>query len=440
MIEAATLSALRFGFGHHPAESAPASADALLESIGLPPPPRIPLSDRTALFEAYRKNRQDQTSMAAENAKRALNHAVRDDLRHAVRLAVRGPGFRERLTHFWLDHFTVAARGRLLSLLVPDFVDRVIRPHIDGTFPTMLEAVAEHPAMLLYLNQANSVGPNSQVGQRRGRGLNENLAREVLELHTIGVDAAYTQRDVRELARLLTGLGTDKTGFRFRQGIAEPGQMEVLGQTYRRSEPDLQSIRTALRDIALRPETARHLSKKLYRHFVGAPVDPGAIQAMAKAYRANDGALLPVYQAMLAHPSAWERPLSNAKLPFHFIVSTFRAAGATEDDIEGMSRGNIQKGIHTPMINMGQRPFQPRGPDGWSEEPTAWITPPMLATRIRWAAEFAQRLLAKKDPREFLEDALGDAASDLLRFAVAGSEQRVEGIALTLVSPEFNRR
>ncbi len=181
-------------------------------------------------------------------------------------------GFRERLVAFWTDHFTVAANGPVLSALVPDLVENAIRPHVGGRFGDMLEAVTLHPAMLIYLNQVQSAGPNSVAGKRRGKGLNENLAREVLELHTLGVGAGYTQDDVRQLAELLTGLSVDKSGFTFRSRIAEPGAEVVLGKRYGGGEASLGDIRAVLADIAVHPDTARHLARKLIVHFVGGEV------------------------------------------------------------------------------------------------------------------------------------------------------------------------
>ena len=432
-----TISSIRFGYGFG---SEGAQTDVPRHLIGNAKasaalPPRLSTTKRAETLVAW--NARNKTS---EQEKKAVRQEARRtaaaDIRHHLARMVTDPGFGARLVSFWCDHFTVAAQGRHITALLPDFIDTAVRPNITGTFSEMLKAAVLHPAMLNYLNQTQSFGPNSRAGQRRNKGLNENLAREVLELHALGVGSSYTQTDVRAFANLLTGLSQEKARFKYRPGIAEPGPHVVLGKRY---GDDFDAIKTALDDIAHHPDTARHVAQKLVWHFVGSN-EVGFINRVADAFRLSDGDLTKTYTVMLKDERAWVPQLRKVKQPLDFIVSALRAVGAGEADITEMNQKDFRNGIVASLQMMGQPIFRPAGPDGWKEEAEAWITPPGLAARIRWSTAFAERIEADFDPRDFLKTALADAATPLLEFAVAGSESRAEGLALTLISPEFNRR
>ncbi len=294
--------------------------------------------------------------------------------------------------------------------------------------------------MLVYLDQNSSIGPNSMAGLDRGQGLNENLAREILELHTLGVGSGYGQADVTEFAELLTGIRLTKDGMRFMPRFAEPGAEMVLGVLYGSKNGSLAAVDAALRDIALRPETARHLAHKLAVHFVQDTPDEDLVEHITQAYLASDGDLRTTYGAFLEHPGAWVEALRKVKQPRDYVVSSLRAFGFEADFLRGLDRKEIRSGILNPLSSMGQTPNRPSGPDGWPEEAAAWITPATLSARIEWAMELARRFGQDLDPRVFLEGALGDAASENTSFLVAGSEAKWEGVALALASPEFNRR
>ncbi|MEL7106320.1 MAG: DUF1800 domain-containing protein [Pseudomonadota bacterium] len=436
-----TIAAIRYGYGFAPGEVPPRDAAGLISALSnQTPAPRVPMRERIALNQAYRDAGRENDETARQKIRRRIGDMMSDDFRQMIADAVTGPGFAERLVWFWADHFTVAVNSPVMRLAVGDYIASAIRPHIGGRFQDMLQAVVTHPAMLVYLDQISSVGPNSVAGQRRDRGLNENLAREILELHTLGVGAPYNQTDVRELANLLTGLSVGREGFTYRHRMSEPGERKILGKTYGRRTPGLDQIKEALGDIAMHPATARHLAEKLVVHFVGGPPDPDWTRTIAMAYLDTGGDLRATYAAMLADARAWTGAFAKAKTPFDFIVSALRASGATAKDIADMPRRDLRQGIVGALGLMGQPPFQPQGPDGWPENPEAWITPPGLAGRIRWAAAYSEKVLKDRDPRSFLETALGDVAPPTLRFAVAGAESRIEGCALTLASPEFNRR
>ena len=448
-ISPATIAAIRFGTGLGPRRRGSSSGAALLAGLErerektdtvAPLARRLELlGEARAARLAMRAGAEDAQSLT-EAARRGLEALALEDQRTMVARPVAAEqGFFERLVLFWTDHFTVSARNRQLAALVPDMIETAIRPHVTGKFADMLRAVVTHPAMLVYLDQAGSVGPDSPAGRRRGRGLNENLAREVLELHTLGVGGPYGQGDVLALAEVLTGLSVDAKGFQFRPGFVQPGAETVLGKAYGGGPARPEDIFAVLDDLAGHPATVRHLAHKLVVHFVGSTPDEGHVAAVADAL-GRDGRLMDAYAALVDHPAAWRAEFAKIKPPFDFVVSALRALGARRSDIEGLDRRTFRGGLIAPMLAMGQRPFAPPGPDGWPEAPETWITASGLAARIRWAQAFAERRAADRDPARFLHVALGDAAGPLLGRAVAGAETRAEGIALILASPEFNRR
>ncbi len=323
-------------------------------------------------------------------------------------------------------------------LAIGDFIDQAIRPNIAGDFSRLLRAAVTHIGMLLYLDQSRSVGPNSPVGQRRDVGLNENLAREILELHTLGVGSGYTQNDVRQFAELLTGLNIGPEGFRFNPRAAEPGPETILGKSYGGDTPDLGGIFEFLNDLSMRKETAHHISKKLCVHFISENPPDDLIDEMAAIYLQTNGQLQSVYEVMLAHPASTATPGGKVKWPLEYIVSSVRALGLAAQ-MSGLSLEQLRQ-THIAMQAMGQDMFRPPGPDGWSEQGGNWITPPTLASRIKWAAGMAQEFGQEIDPLDLAQKILGAAATRELLFAAGEAQSKWEGVALVLVSPQFNRR
>jgi uncharacterized protein (DUF1800 family) len=453
-----TLAAIRFGTGLSPRISPPSSTDQMLAMLTGPDTAAarwpVPAYDtvtpnRSQARDAGRLRRASYGTpdeAAAEEAFQTQRRAMFDaKWRFLAAVAARNigtdDGFRERLTLFWADHFTVRARNAQGEHLVTPFVDTAIRPHVAGRFADMLQSVILHPEMLIYLDQTRSMGPNSEAAQRRDRGLNENLARELLELHTVGVDGPYTQTDVRELAELLTGLGWNiDRGVHYRADHAEPGSETVLGTTYP-DESRLSTIRAALDDLAIHPATAAHLCRKLAVHFTSDTPDPAFVTAMTDRYLATGGDLLAVTREMLDHPAAWSPDLTKAKPPFAFLTSAMRALGADPDALTALDQQGVRRLIGNPLNLMGQPWEDPAGPDGWPEEDTAWITPQGLAARIGWAMRMPrQNFDPLPDPRDFVQTALGTAAGDVTTFAASAAESRHEGVGVVLASVDFNRR
>ncbi|SEN08070.1 Uncharacterized conserved protein, DUF1800 family [Gemmobacter aquatilis] len=458
MPDPADIAAFRFGFGlprragqgETPAAllAALAGPDAGLRLWPAPGQDRVQALARAAdrLQREMRKNPGDEARRQSyRQALAAVAALAEQQMLLTLARALDAPdSLRERLVWFWADHFTTVARQRTQAALPGALVDHALRPQVAGRFDAMLRAAVLHPAMLVYLDQSASVGPNSQAAKgAKGRrpGLNENLARELVELHTLGVGAGYGQADVRQMAELLTGLSVDKAGGQvFLPGRAEPGAEHVLGRDY--GGEGMAPILAALDDLARRPETARHLARKLAVHFLADTPDAALIDRMAAAYLAQETELLPMYEVLLADPAALAAPMRKARRPQEFLVAALRALGIDGAALLALPAKEVQRGIRLPLVAMAQPWQTPRGPDGWPEAAEDWITPQGLAARIGWAMAAPSRLLpgGLPDPRAFADTALGSLAGETLRLAVSRAETRRDGVALVLAAPEFNRR
>jgi len=351
--------------------------------------------------------------------------------------------FVERLTQFWTNHFAVSVDKAKVLGIAGAFEREAIRPHVLGNFAEMLLAVEHHPAMLLYLDNHLSVGPRSQLSVRRKKGrplgINENLARETLELHTLGVNGGYNQADVTTFAKVITGWsiggktgpgdGGDPGAFMFRAGIHEPGAKIVLGKRYA-DEGEGQGI-AVLEDLARKPATARFLATKLTRHFVADEPPAKVVDRVAKAYLKSNGDLPSTYRALLEAPEAWRQPFSKYKTPADFVVSTYRAL---ELPAEG-SRGRVGA-----FDLLGQRVFAPRSPAGWPDRGADWDGSSALMKRIEWADGLGQRLGNRKNAAQLAPQLLGNALSEATRSAIAHAASGAQALTLLLTAPEFLRR
>lgn len=455
------FGAIRFGCGLSPVIAPPQSISQVMDRLRGPDLIAerfvIPTFEvfRPWMVEKYhltklrRKNRGTEIAQKARKDTKLLQKKARQaHIKWAglslLRRTYTEDGLRERLAFFWGDHFTAVGKNGLLRRATTSYVEEAIRPHITGRFADMLIAVTTQPLMLHYLDQQQSVGPNSDKAERRGdkAGLNENLAREMLELHTLGVNGPYTQNDVRQLAELLTGLTYHPIqGFRFRKDMAEPGPETVLGVTYGGSkQPKLAEIIEALEDLARHPQTAEHIARKLAVHFVSDRPDPAMVSDIAAVFQETDGDLAAVTEAMLAHPKAWRKGGANVKQPIDFIGSTMRALAVPPENVPLDQEGQMRNRFMTPLNLMGQLWERPIGPDGWDEEDSNWVTPQRIAARLQWAMVMPQVLRPDlPDPREFVETALGGQAPAVVRFAATNAESQVDGIGLILASPAFQR-
>lgn len=445
------LAAHRFGFGPRAGklpDFAPAARLAKADRMAKVWPGETGEQVLTRLAEGLERvrapkddkiRRELRLELQAEAKRRAMINA-RLELARAVDAE---DGYRERLVRFWADHFTVVARSVPQWPMPTAYADDAIRPNIAKPFARMLRAVITHPAMLTYLDQVGSVGPESPQGQRKGLGLNENLARELLELHTLGVEGGYSQTDVRQAALLLTGLTVNGAkGTVYMDRRAEPGAETVLGKSYGgRGEAKIGDIHQLLDDLAVHPATARHIAWKLAVHFVSDQPDPALVADLAAVWTRTGGDLLAVSTALTEHPAAQLPELQKARQPFDFVVAALRALNVNGMQIMEWNDATLRRSALGPMQAMGQRWQFPNGPDGWEEDLNRWITPQALATRIDWSMQIPRRLAGKlPDARRFIDMALTDLADEELVKLVARSETNVEGVGLVLASPLFNRR
>lgn len=347
-------------------------------------------------------------------------------------------GFAERLVQFWSNHFCVSvAKGNFVRAMAGAFEREAIRPNIFGRFEDLLIAVESHPAMLNFLDNQLSIGPDSRAGKRRGRGLNENLAREIMELHTLGVSGGYTQADVTSLARIITGwtvVGRDARlgfpgSFAFNPGLHDPGGQKLLGKVYRQEGKEMGMA--ALADLARHPSTASFIARKLARHFVADDPPQALVAELARVFRETGGDLAALSRTLVTSELAATAPATKLRTPQEFLIATFRALGRKPDF--GQVAG--------PLGVMGQQLWQPSGPDGYPDTNAAWATPEGIKTRIDVAAQLGRQAAGSvADPRALVEEVLGPLASAQTRQAVARAESKPQALALLLMSPEFQRR
>jgi len=360
--------------------------------------------------------------------------------------------FRERLVYFWSNHFAVSISKPQCALFVGAFEREAIRPYVTGKFADMVLAVERHPAMQIYLDNAQSIGPDSMAGRRAGKGLNENLGREILELHTLGVDGGYTQADVIALAKLLTGWSIDRgpgpvarminsaaagaayNGFRFYPARHEPGPKTLLHRTY--PEGYEAGVR-ALTDLARHPATARHIATKLATHFTGDEPPKTSVDRLAAVFKNSDGDLMKVSQAIVEDPEAWRKEPAKVRSPVEYVTAALRLMGG-----ERLSMLN-EKGIG-PIIQsaraMCELPFSASRPKGWPDEGAAWTGSDAVLERVEWANAASLRLGQQSDPLELAQTALGPLLTADTRTAISRAASPAQGLALLLASPEFQRR
>jgi uncharacterized protein (DUF1800 family) len=410
------------------------------------------LQEARAVRQGRSKAEMDSSAKDAIKAARKLvARATKDhygtavDARIAAALVSTAP-FVERLVHFWANHFAVSADKLTIIGFAALLEVEAIRPHVLGRFEDMLVAVEQHPAMLLYLDQAQSIGPTSKVGTRvqaRGGkkgGLNENLAREILELHTLGVRTGYDQSDVTEFARALTGwtvsgvtngpaaraLGLDRNpgDFAFVEVVHEPGPRTIMGKRYTEGGSD--QARRILSDLARHPATARHIATKLARHFAADDPPPALIARLEESFLQSGGDLIALYTVLAEAPEIWIETTTKFKTPWDWMVSSYRALGVEPAQVTRSA----------PLLTqLGQPVWRPGSPAGYDDIAASWAGPDALFRRVELAAQLTQRFAAGADPGSLRSDLSGAT-----REAITRAESRAQGAALFLVSPEFLRR
>jgi uncharacterized protein (DUF1800 family) len=414
-----------------------------------------PAAERPAAMAAAPASMQGQTAGMPQSARQVLRKGIREDYvkMNGARLdaALSAPApFIERLVHFWSNHFAVSADKVQVLGLAGSLEFEAIRPHVMGRFFDMLLAVEQHPAMLLYLDQVQSVGPDSRAAKlaaARGnkRGLNENLGREIMELHTVGVHGGYNQTDVTEFARALTGwtvaglargaaarqIGANAApgDFAFAEALHEPGKRTIMGRAY--AQDGEAQGRAVLADLATSPATANHLATKLARHFAGDDPPPAMIARLQNAYLTSGGILPAVYEAIIASPEAWVAAPTKFKTPWEWTVSSLRAVSAREIPPQQATGA---------LSELGQPTWRPGSPAGWDDIAASWAGPDALVRRVEEAQRIGNQSGAAIDSRALAEKVLPGSLSDATRTAVSRAESPQQGLALLLVSSEFLRR
>ena len=443
MLNSAEVAAAnRFGLGARPAEVAAIGRDPRdwlrQQVIGLGPlPPELDGFPsgvaQAALLLEMRRSKGDGGEQQLLKTRWRQSFAEECAARIKAATTTNLP-FRERLVHFWSNHFTVSAQRPVVAGFAGSFEREAIRPYVTGRFADMLIAMARHQAMLFYLDNALSIGPDSRASRGK-RGLNENFAREVMELHTMGVGSGYTQADITALAKILTGwsiVRNDREGqpgaFRFYPLAHQPGSKLFLGRQI--AEGGVDEGEGALRLIATHPATHRFLATKLARHFVADDPPASAINRLSDVLAETGGDLRQVSLALVDLPEAWAQSNSKVRTPTEFLAAAVRTTSMT------VTPGNLL----AVLRQFGQAPFTAPSPAGWPDEARAWIGPEAMLMRVKWALAAAHRIPPSADPIQLAGLALGGGASPATLQAVSQAPDRIEAVATLLASPDFQRR
>ena len=361
----------------------------------------------------------------------------------------------EVLTDFWFNHFNVDARKGPARFMLTEYERDTIRPRVLGKFRDLLGATAKSPAMLFYLDNWMSADPNAAVQRRRPpalqkKGLNENYGRELMELHTLGVDGGYTQQDVTEVARAFTGWTIDRPrqggGFVFNPRLHDAGRKVVLGHVIEAGggESDGEQV---LDILAKHPRTAAFIATKLARHFVSDAPPKALVDRAAARFLATDGDLREVTRTILTSPEflSLDSYRAKVKTPFEFIVSALRATGADVQDARPLVREVQQLGMPLYMC-------QP--PTGYKDTADAWVNTGALVGRMNLAYRLAAGQLRGtsvncrsqnadcklEDAEAVVSTLLSGDVSETTRATIAKATDGPKMMALTLGAPEFQRR
>ena len=468
----AEIAVLRFGLGARPGDLTAAGTEPrawLMSQIRGPVPLAVnaPLAPSEQIYagllaarDERRKTNQESAAQGAD-AKAAFN-AVREAyqphyraqvLARAQSAALTVRPFAERLVHFWSNHFAVSADKGVVYGLAGSLENEAIRPHVAGRFVELLTAVEQHPAMIAFLDNQYSVGkdssaarlasmrrrPDINVPPKRQFGINENLAREILELHTLGVNGGYTQADVTTFAQIITGwsigggkgrlAGGTPGRFYFSDALHEPGPKVFLGKTYR--EAGQSQGEAVLADLSRRPETAKFIATKLVRHFIADDPPPAAVERVARVFSKTGGDLPEVYAALIGCPEAWVPEARKFKTPQDFVFSTLRALNVSPAQPEEVIR---------TFDLLGQRQYTPGSPAGWPDTSKSWDGSDALMHRVLWASRVGAKYESGIEPTDLAAASLGDYARPETLTALRRAASSGQAVALLLMSPEFQRR
>jgi len=455
------LAANRFGLGARPGEIEAASTDPKAWLLG-----QLPDDDSASRFAGlpttsalvvdlgkrrHARQARDREAIKAFLTKSRQGHLLEMVARFRAGFETALP-FRERLVRFWSNHFVVSTQKPDAALFVGAFEREAIRPYVTGRFSDMVLAVECHPAMQLYLDNAQSIGPDSYAGMRARRGLNENLGREILELHTLSVDGGYTQDDVIALAKILTGWSLDlgpgpaaglmnaamggagDGAFRFYPPRHQPGPKTLLGRSYAQG---FDGGVAALADLANHPATARHIARKLAIHFIADDPPQDSVKRIEMAFLASGGDLPSVYETIIDDPAAWSPEPVKFRTPIEYVTAAMRIAGG--ERIGMLDENGVRPFIQSARA-MGESPFAAPSPKGWPDDADSWTGSDAILQRVEWANAAAQKLGPQSDPVNLADQGLGPLLSADTRTAIARAASPAQGLAILFASPEFQRR
>ena len=398
----------------------------------LMPVPATALSSEDAVRGFLRAKEQGKGER--KEMRKTLRTQYRNDSLASLSWAVRTENpFAERWVQFWSNHFTVSTTRKAVEGLTGSFEREVIRAHCFGSFENLLLAVVRHPAMLVYLDNVRSVGPNSRAG-RKQKGLNENLAREIMELHTLGVAGGYTEADVQAISRVLTGWSLIRKHwdagdvFQFREQAHEPGTKTILGQVFPQGQ---QGGVKFLKMLAHHPSTARFIATKIATHFVSDEPSSRLVQRLEMSFKQTGGDLSQLALALIEAPETWIERRMKLKTPVEWVVGMARASEGRIPD--GRLLGAVRK--------LGQAPYAAASPKGWPERAEEWMGPEAVLSRLDLSEQFGRMMskVSSVGPRQ-IEQMLGPKISPSTRIAMDRAATPAQQWALLVMSPEFQRR
>jgi len=448
VISSENIAVNRFGYGARGNELNHAKADPkkwLLSQLQI-----IEFSGKQSssddIFLAYAKYqkqkklmKQQQKQPEDRNKKKLIKNSARkmyvkmstDSLKEAI---TSDHSVSWRLLDFFSNHFSVSTSGRLMVGLSPTLEREAISPNLLGNFEDLLLAVEQHPAMLIYLNNEKSFGPNSRMAKKRKVGLNENLAREIMELHTLGVNGGYSQADVIELAKGITGWSVKRpkkehgTGFVFRAYGHEPGNRSLLGKKY--AQRGITQGQQMLRDLAMHPNTAKYVCSKIAHHFVSENPPASLILKMQNTWLKNQGNIKKVMLTLFDSDEAWLQSPQKFKTPREFVISTYRALAPSKIN---------SRLLFNSLNNLGQMPFNAGSPAGFSDDESDWLGASALMARVEWSSLVSAQV-KRINAEQVMTTALGNSISQHTYQMVMRAESRQQASTLLLMSPEFQRR
>jgi uncharacterized protein (DUF1800 family) len=437
----------------------------------LTPPPGVTAATIGEALRAVRMAGQGDEQQRREARRRVVDMTTSEVHAALTARITSDRPFVERLVSFWSNHLCVSTGAKLLVAPLAGSYERdVIRTHVLGRFEDMVLASAKHPAMLTYLDNFQSVGPTSrgaQAGPRgnnngQRRGLNENYARELLELHTLGVNGGYTQQDVQELAKILTGWTIDGIGgpgarlqrqaqprrrglrgqptpqrrdpdgpieFAFQALLHEPGSKTVLKERY--GESGVDEGEKVIRALCRHPSTATFVATKLVTHFVSDEPPAAAVERVARVFRSTDGDLKAVARALVDEPEAWREDSRKFRTPQDWFVAVLRAFGARD----------ASQNAPVVLRQLRQPVWSPAAPKGFGDSMQEWADPDSLLNRGELARTIS-RLPARDglDPRSLVDVVDVPAGNPLHALVADTSIAAPERIALAVAGPAFQWR